>query len=176
MNAKYGSAMGVGEAFDCGDHQIEDVGTGLKVVDGNATENYRQEISRRIQLLKKYDRLNYSIKVLANQANHGVFEFISEHYPIVCLERRDPFEAVLSWILARQTGFWSIERGGVRPTINRIVAEREVYEEIRNSLFSYLEMKPRFPSILRTLFYEDFVAVEKKTEFLKELGWTDGTA
>lgn len=105
LNAKHGSGLGVGEIFDCGDHLLVDTGTGLKLEDGNATEHYRQEISRRIELLKKYDRQNYSIKVLANQANHGVIEFLAEHYQIVCLERRDQFEAVLSWILARQTGF-----------------------------------------------------------------------
>lgn len=176
LNAKHGSGLGVGEIFDCGDHLLVDTGTGLKLEDGNATEHYRQEISRRIELLKKYDRQNYSIKVLANQANHGVIEFLAEHYQIVCLERRDQFEAVLSWILARQTGFWSIERGGVRPKISKIVAEREIYEEIRNSIVNYLEMKPKFPSISKTLIYEDFVLLQNKTDVLKELGWTDVAA
>lgn len=174
LRAKYGCQLGLTEVFNCDStHQIDDTGTEIKVVQGEDSADYEREILRRVELLKKYSHHSYPFKVMSSQINEGIFQFIQNDYQVVCLERQNRFETVLSWVLARQSGFWSLEKDEVRPSIEKIQAQRNEYEYIRDSLLAYEEWKVRFPKILATLYYEDFLSTPDEVQYLEKLGWND---
>lgn len=84
---------------------IEDNGQEL-INNSRPYKSYEQEIQHRISLLKKYN-CKYTLKIVADQLNNTILDFLIENYKIILIDRKNKYEQYLSLLIAEHSSVWN---------------------------------------------------------------------
>lgn len=84
---------------------IEDKGVEL-INNSKPCKPYEEEIEYRINLLKKYD-CKYTIKIVADQLNSIILDFLVKNYKIILIDRKSKYEQYLSLLIAENSNVWN---------------------------------------------------------------------
>ncbi len=101
---------------------------------------------------------DYIVKVLSQDTMHpGILPWLIEHdYHFVTIERRNHFDALLSWLIAWNHNQWSVLEGSERPEYQPFEASMTDVAVICQFMSRFFRYRPTIPNAHR-LYYEDMV-------------------
>lgn len=123
------------------------------------------EILYRINLLKKYN-CKYTVKIVADQLNNTILNFLLKNYKIIIIDRKNKYEQYLSLLIAEHSNIWN---KGKKFEENLIPFEASL--KIANDFFRFEEKwKKDKKYIIKNstpikIWYEDFI--EDPVNYLK---------
>lgn len=131
------------------------------------------EFQRRFDLLIKYEAKIFGIKAMANQIPNNVLRYWNDKgFHFILIERRDLLDQILSETIANRTRVYSgkHKRSEYQPyhvELSALDCSLKRYKEV------YFNRKKDIKRIYKTIYYEDFAALENKFEVLHLLGFDD---
>ena len=130
-----------------------------------------QDRTQRINLVKEVDPSDLYIKLVPHDlCCSPVFEYVSTFDEIICIERRDLFDTILSGIIAINTSVFNIEPGNNKPTYNPFKAKKSEYLFMVESIEKYFFYKQLLqPLIKKTYVYEELINEDLNNDFFQKL-------
>lgn len=179
---KFGYTENLGEYFNTqngNDHYLDN-GTHISKINSSPTkcivvEWNRTELLRRVQMLKKYRQHYYGLKACGSQLQPWLIHFLNRAgYQFILIERRDVLDHLLSFCIAQDTKIFNstqLTKSYSSLEIEIKIRDFEMIPKMFNQ--SYYSQREKIKKIYRTLYYEDFSALDNKLEVLSLLGFDD---
>jgi hypothetical protein len=127
---------------------------------------YSEEISYRLDLLKKYN-YQYTIKIVADQLTDTLIDSMCQNYNIILIDRVNKYEQYLSLLIAEYSNVWN--RGRVfKEDLEPFNASITIADDYFKFEKKWIEDKQKILNYTTPIFlsYEDFV--NNPVEHLKE--------
>jgi hypothetical protein len=135
-------------------------------------ERIRNAAARfRLSLIEKAPQ-KYFFKVLSANISEGNLLSLSQGYDWICLERRDLYSQLLSYLISLKQNIW-YQKGGIQWGPGAFRASREEFVDFERQIWCYVSAKA-FVRPLRVVLYEDFCELGAQS-FLKTIGMSDFT-
>lgn len=124
----------------------------------------RDEKLQRLELIKT-DPL-YAIKVFAEDIEPEILTFLKENFKPVYLERKNKVDQFLSFthMLSTNTAAYDVNSD---TRIDKIFVEKKHIPLFLQHIKNFYRLRQQLPSTYPTMYYEDFMASEDQTEFIK---------
>ena len=148
----------------------EDPGGRLDIFQHELSED-PQLRTERIALVKKYHHQDYFIKAFGIDLgkNEEIRDYVSEHYQLIAIERRDTFDTVLSGLISNKHEFFNnYKRKDLKSIYKPFIANYQIFDYMATCLKHYYEYKSLL-NITKTFIYEDIVLLDRNS-ILLELG------
>jgi len=125
----------------------------------------------RCDLMRKYMHQDYVIKVLAaDMMNQSVVSFMEESdYSVFSIERRDPYAALLSALVAAEHDYWNQnQHDNSKQEYHEFDASMKTAIHMGKSILHFQYIKTWMP-IKKSFFFEDIITM-KPCEILQSVG------
>ena len=129
--------------------------------DINDVQN-RQE---RFDLVEKVKPNDMYIKIVPHDLDYPpILDYISNFDEVICIERKDLFDTILSGIISMNTWVFNVEQNEEKPKCEPFNASRSEFLFMEESIQKYFNYKNVLKNVItKTYVYEEFI----KDEFAK---------
>jgi LPS sulfotransferase NodH len=132
------------------------------------------EIIERIEKLEKYKDQKILIKILSSQITDTIFDYVKNRYLIILIERREKYDQLLSFLIAKQDDIWNAPITALLKPTPRFSANLKLIDEFFEAQLLYQKWKEEF---LRTsaidvtiVYYEDLIAKNNYKTVIEKIG------
>ena len=168
----------ISEYFDIKESYIIDTGIQIVSFRSNSDSQIKDkntEIKKRIELLEKYKDQKIPIKITTSQINEMVFNYVKNEYKIVTINRKNKYEQLLSWLIARHSGQWTDRDKEKNKKLNLTVKVQNINRFVNLHIKLYESWRSKFlnEGILPTEFsYEELISDgDQYQNIIKKLGF-----
>jgi len=135
------------------------------------------EIIERIEKLKKYKDQKIPIKILSSQITDTIFNYVKNRYLIILIERREKYDQLLSFLIAKQDDIWNVWNVPITALLKptpRFSANLKLIDEFFEAQLLYQKWKEEFLRMsaidVTIVYYEDLIAKNNYKTVIEKIG------